>query len=135
MADIVATDVSVVMDSNDVSDHVTSVSFTYLGEPQENTAMGDSTRSRIPGLKDWNVTVEFNQDYAAAGVDAIVFPLVGTTFTVTIKPTSSAVSATNPSFSGTAYLENYNPIQGSVGEVMTTSISMLASGDLTRATS
>ena len=135
MADIVATDLSVTIDGNDVSDHVTNVSFTYLGEAQENTAMGDATRKRIGGLKDWNVTVEFNQDYAAGQVDALMFPLVGTTFTIIILPTSSAVGAGNPSFSGTSFMENYNPIQGSVGEVITTSISLLAAGTLTRSTS
>lgn len=135
MADLVATDVDVSIDSNDVSDHVTQVSFTYMGEAQENTAMSDTTRTRIAGLKDWNIQIDFNQDYAASGVDAIIFPLVGTTFTVAVKPTSGSTSSTNPSFNGTAFLESYNPIQGSVGEVMTTSISMVAAGDLSRSTS
>ena len=135
MAEFVFTDASVVVNAVDLSDHVRQVTLNYSAELQDDTAMGDDTRSRIGGLKDWSMEVEFNQDFAASEVDVTLFGLVGTTFTVTLKPTSGAVSATNPSYSGTGILESYPPMGGSVGDIATTSITIQAAGTLTRATS
>lgn len=130
----VLTDASVVVNGVDLSDHVRSLTLQYNADAVDKTAMGDTTRNRTGGLKDWSVSIEFNQDFAANEVDATLFPLVGSTFTFTGKPTSAAVSATNPSFSGSALLESYQPINGSVGDLHTTSVSLVAAGDLTRAT-
>ncbi len=136
MAEQVFTDASVVIDSVDLSDHVKSVSIDYSVETHDNTAMGDTTRSKISGFKNWTITCEFMQDYASASVDATLFDLVGaSSFTITVKPTSAAVSATNPSFSGSAILENYQPVNAAIGELGTVSVTFNSAGTLTRATS
>lgn len=135
MANFVLTDASVVVNSVDLSDQVRQVTLTVEADVQENTAMGDTFRSRLGGLKDWSVEIEFNQDFAASEVDATLWPLIGTVTTVTIKPTSGAVSATNPSFSGSAILSEYPPLDGSVGDVATASVTFEGAGTLTRATS
>lgn len=134
MAEVVLTDTSVVIAGVDLSDHVRSITLNYNSEPQDITAMGDTTRNRIGGLLDWNISIEFNQDFAANEVDATLFSNVGSTVTFVGKPTSDAVSSTNPSFSGTALLSSYQPINGSVGDVHTTTIQLEAAGTLTRAT-
>jgi hypothetical protein len=79
---------------------------------------------RLGGLKDWSASIDFAQDYAAAQVDATMFPLVGSTFAVEIRPTSGARSATNPAYTGTGILESYQPIGGSVGDEATTTVSI-----------
>ena len=136
MAEIILDDVSVTINAVDLSDHVKSIKINYSAESHGVTAMGDDTRNKLPGLKDWNVDIEFNQDYAASEVDATLFSLVGaSSFTVTFKPTSGAVSATNPSFSGSALLTDYDPISGTVGEPAAATIKLEGTGDLTRATS
>lgn len=133
--ELVLTDCSLVCNSVNLSAWVRSITLQYNADAVENTAMGDTSHTRLGGLKDWSVSVEFNQDYAAAAVDATLFPLVGSTFTFEGKPTSAAASATNPKFTGTALLESYQPINGSVGELNTASINLVAAGALTRATS
>ena len=40
---------------------------------QDDTVMGDTTRSEAPGLKNWELEGLFNQDYAAGEVDATLF--------------------------------------------------------------
>lgn len=135
MATIVLVDASVTINSVDLSDHVRSVTISYSADMVEDTNMGDNTHLMLGGLKNWNIDVEFSQDYAASEVDATLFPLVGTTFTVDVKPTSAAVSATNPKYTATGILESYNPIAGSVGELSTTSVTIQPAGDLSRATS
>lgn len=135
MAELVFTDGHVSVDSNDISDHVKSVTVNYSAEMQDNTAMADTTKSSIGGLKSWSVEIEVMQDFAAANIDSILFPLVGTTFVVAVRPTSSAVGATNPEYTGTGILESYPPIGGSVGDLATTSITIQCAGTLSRATS
>ena len=135
MAEIVLTDASVTLGGVDLSDHVRSITLSYNAEQGDITAMGDSTRQRIGGLKDWSVSIEFNQDYAAGEVDATLFSQVGSTLAFVGKATSGAVSATNPSFSGTALLESYQPLGGSIGDVHVSPVNLVAAGDLTRATS
>ena len=117
MATLVLTDASVVVNSVDLSDHVKSVTLNYEAEQQDDTVMGEGTRSNKPGLKNWSVDVEFVQDYAANEVDATLFSLVGADFPLVIKPTSAAVSSTNPSYSANATLSSYQPVGGGVGDL------------------
>lgn len=135
MATFAFTDASVVINSVDLSDHVRSVTINVEAEDLEDTAMGDAFRSRIGGLKDWSVDIEFNQDFASSEVDATIWPLLGTTTTITIRPTSSPVGPTNPSYSGSVLVSEYNPLDGSVGDLATTSVSWPGAGALTRSTS
>lgn len=128
-------DASVVINSVDLSDHVRQVSLTVSADDLDDTAMGDDFMSRIGGMKDWSISLEFNQDFAASEVDATVWPLLGTTTTVTVKPTSAAVSSTNPSYSGDVLVTDYSPLDNSVGDLATVSVTWPGSGALTRATS
>jgi hypothetical protein len=135
MATFVFTDGFVSINAVDLSDHVKSVTLDYSAEPQDDSAMGDTTRSRTGGLKDWSVSVDFHQDYAAAKVDATLFSLVGTTTALIVRPDNSdGVSATNPNFTGTGLLESYNPAGGSLGEMAAATATFQAAGTLTRAT-
>lgn len=120
----------------DLSDHVRSVAINYSAEIHDRTAMGSSARKRLAGLKDFNVTVEFNQDYAASKVDATLFPYVGSTNKwINIKKASSATTGVNPRFHGKCLLESYSPISNGVGDLATVSVTFQGDGDLTRSTS
>ena len=137
MAHFVLDDAVVEINSVDLSDHVKDVTINYNAVEVDDTCMGDSGTVTIAGLVDWSATINFGQDLAAAEVDATLFPLVGAdAFSVLFKNTSDAVSATNPSYTGTAVLPAYTPIAGSVGALATASVTLKsASGVLTRNTS
>lgn len=136
MTKLVLTDAFVSINGVDLSDHVDTVTINHSADMQECTAMGDTTRERLGGLKDWSIDVEFFQDYAASNVDATLFPLIGTTFTVIVRPVNTGgVSTTNPNYTGTGILESYNPISGAVGDALKAPITIQAAGDLSRATS
>ena len=132
MAQLVLTDASVTINAVDLSDHVKSVTLNYSADMNDDSAMGDTTHSRIGGLKDWSLDIEFQQDYASSKVDATLFPLVGSTFTVIVIPVNDTVTATNPSFSGTGILESYPPIAGAVGDEALASITIQSAGTLAR---
>jgi len=135
MAQIVLTDVSVSINSVDLAAKATQVVINYEKEAVEVTAFGDSWRKFTDGLGNVTCDVEMQQDFSSAAVEDTVYPLVGTTTTLVFKPTSGAVSATNPSYTITgAYLASHTPLNGAVGELSTTSLSFQG-GSLAKATS
>lgn len=127
----------VTINSVDLSDHVTSVTISSTAAVLDDSAMGDDWRTFLAGVKEFEVSVEFNQDYAASEVDATIWSAynTGTNVTFAILPEGGTVSATNPSYSGSIVPANYDPIGGSYGDLAKTSISWKGSGTLTRATS
>lgn len=134
MATIVYTDAYVSIGGNVISDHVTQVSLPYGAEMQDETAMGDTTRINKGGLKTWSISIDLHQDFAAANIDSIMFPLVGTAVAFEIRPTSGAVSTSNPKWTGTGILESYPPMGNGVGELGTATISLQSASTLARAT-
>jgi hypothetical protein len=128
-------DAFVSINAVDLSDHVTSVTLNYAAEMLDETAMGDTTRKNKGGLFVWSVDLEFKQDWALSNVDATLFPLVGTTFTVIVRPDKSeGVGTANPNYTGTGILENYSPVGNGVGELAMAPITIQSAGALSRAT-
>ena len=126
---------SITINSVDLSSYVTSVTLSQSADNLEDTAMGDTSRSYIGGLKSGSVDIEFNADFAAAKTEATIFPLVGTSTAVVIKPVDASVSVTNPSYSFNAVVTEWDTLNGSVGEIATHSISWPITGAITKATS
>ena len=135
MAKFVLTDASLVINSVDLSDHVTSVTLNYEAELGDDTTMGNDTRTNLGGLKNWSIDVEFTQNFASGKVDATLWGIVGTSVAIVLKPTSGAVSTTNPSYSGNGVIGSYSPIGNSVGDVAMAPVTIAPAGTLTRATS
>jgi len=135
MAKYVYKNAHFVWDSVDLSDHVRVLTLTEGGDVLDDTGMGDDTRSNAGGLKNWSIDVELFQDFAAGEVDATLNTDVMTTKTVTIRPDTGAVAATNPQRSGTGLLSSYNPQAGTVGDMAIATIHIDCAGDLERTTS
>lgn len=136
MASVKFTSADVEINGVDLSAYVRSVELPISAEMLDETAMGDDTRKNKAGLLSWNVPIEFKQDFGAGAVDATLFPLLGAaSFTISIRPNGSATGTTNPVFSGSAVLESYTPIGGSVGDLLTASATFQCAGTLSRATS
>jgi len=135
MATLVLTNAFVSIDGNNVSDHVRSVSLDYAADMIEDTNMGDDTHIMLGGLKTWSMSIEFAQDFAASNLDSILFPLVGTTFTVIARPDAGSVSTSNPNYTGTGILASTPPFGNGVGELATASVDIQSAGTLSRATS
>ena len=126
---------SVTINSVDLSDQCTAATITYNVEALENTAFGSTSRTYTSGLANNSITVTLYQSYAASETEVSVYNLVGTTTTLVIKPSSGAVSATNPSYTLTgAYLESHTPINASLGELSTIDLTFTG-GTLAKATS
>lgn len=135
MAAIVLTNAHITVNSVVLSDHANSVTLNYEIESVENTGFGASGRTFQGGLQNNSIDIEFMQDFAAANVEATIYPLVGSTTTVIVKPNGGTTSATNPAYTITnAYLTAHTPVAGTVGELAMTSLSFTG-GTIAKATS
>lgn len=135
MAKYVATDVKVLINNQNLSDHIAQVSLEQTSDEIETTAFGTEWRQRIGGgLKDASISIDFHQDFGAGSVDAILSPLFGSIATVVVTPTSGSVSAQNPSFTGTFSVVQYSPVASSVGDLATLSVSWPSAGTVSRGT-
>lgn len=135
MAIFVATDFSVSINgSTALSSYLTQVELKTTANDVTTTSFGSSWVTRVAGLREGSLTLTFNQDYAASTVDATLFPLLGTQATVVIKPTSTAVSANNPSYTAVVLVNDYTPISGNIGDLSTFSITLPTTGAVTRGT-
>ncbi len=135
MAVHVLKDARVEVNSVVLSDHAKRVKISYTADDEDTSKMGDSSKTCIPSLKEWSVEVEFEQDYDASKVDATLFSLIGApAFPIKIRPTSAAISPTNPEFQGNAILKSYPPVDGSHGKLHVVTASFKGTGELARAT-
>jgi hypothetical protein len=134
MAKFSATDYKITVNGTNLSTNLNSVELALESDDLETTAFGGTFRERIGGLKTGSLTLQFMQDFAAASVDATLFPLFNTLATVVIVPTSGTVTASNPSYSVLALCNSYTPHNSSVGDIATFSVTWPTSGTVTRAT-
>lgn len=134
MPKFVATDYAITINGSNFSTSLASVDLTIETDDVETTAFGGEWRTRVGGLRSASLTLDFHQDFGAASVDATLWPLINTIATVVIKPTSAATSATNPSYSATALVNQYQPFASSVGDLATLSVTWPVTGTVVRGT-
>lgn len=135
MAVIVLTNAYITLGGNAVSDHSNSVTVNYEVDSIETTAFGDTSHRFTGGLQNNSIEVTLQQDFAASNIESIVYPLVGTTTTVVVKPNGGTTSATNPAYTlSNAYLAAHTPVAGAVGELAQTTLTFTG-GTLVKTTS
>jgi len=134
MAKFYAQDYKVTIGTTVLSSSIASVTLDITTDEVETTAFGSSYRTRIGGLKDASVSLDFHQDFGAGAVDALLFPLMGSTVAVKIAPTSGTVTATNPEYRFTALVTQYQPFAGSVGDLATLSVTWPTASEIVRGT-
>jgi len=71
MAVFLSNGVQVVLNSVDLSDHVTSATINRVFEELDISAMGDSARKFTKGLETSTITLDFLNDNAASGAGSV----------------------------------------------------------------
>ena len=135
MAEFQLNNASITINSVDLSTYVTSVTLSQSADSLETTAIGDTARTFIAGLTNGTIDIDFNADFAASKTEATIYPLVGTTTAVVVKPVAASVSATNPSYTFNVIVNEWDTLNGSIGELATHSVSWQIAGAITKATS
>ena len=125
MAVFLSNGVQVVLNSVDLTDHVTSATINRVFEELEISAMGDTARKYTKGLETSTITLDFLNDNAATGAGSVRAALQaawGTTVPITLKQTNAFVSTTNPEYQTTILVNNTTDINGAVGDISSQSI-------------
>ena len=135
MARLVLTNAYITINAVNLSDHIASVTLTTNDDVVETTAFGSTARTRVAGLGDNSVAIEFHQDYATSNVEATIYPLLGTATSVVVKPNGSTTASDNPSYTFSALVSEWTPLNGAVGELATASVTWPISGEVTKAVS
>jgi len=133
MSKVVGVDYSVTIDGNDLSDHVSNVGLARRLETVDLSCMGDGSREKGAALKDGNGSITFKNDWAAGQVAALVDAIfdAGAAVTFILKPTSGAISATNPGYTFSAFVTQWNSF-GALAQASEAQLSYEITGDVTR---
>jgi len=114
----------------DLSTLVSSVTINRSFDELEVTAMGDSGHKFVKGLEASSITIDFFNDEATSKTLQTLQSVWGTSTTVTVKQTSSTVSATNPLYTMSCLVNNTTPINGAVGDLSTQSVTWNVNGTI-----
>ena len=129
----VITNATVTIGSVDLSSSIRKVTLNTSRAELDTTTFGNTAKRRVAGLADSKVSLDFNQDFSASSVEASIYSLIGTTTTVVIKPSGTTVSATNPSYTFTALVTDWTPLDAQVGDLASATISWPIDGAITKA--
>jgi hypothetical protein len=143
MPRLVLTNAYVVFASNDISQYVTSVSLSTSYDVIDTTGISTTgaARTRVAGLADNSITLEFNQDYADNALEELINGTnttngtVGLIAAMEIRPVNAAASASNPKYTFNALVAEWQAVSGSVGDLATVSATWPISGPITKAIS
>ncbi len=106
------------INSVDLQDQCRGAQMIVKYQALPSGTFGNANMVYTAGLGDHEFTVTLLMSYSASETYATLAALVGTSTTVSIKPTSAATSATNPSFVLTgSYLESLPVIDASYSEL------------------
>jgi hypothetical protein len=121
--------------SNDLSEYARKIELTTEVEEKDVTNYASlGWKELLGGIKSGELGLEFLQDVAATELDSIMWPLLGTVVAFQTRLDNAAVSTSNPEYSGSVLVKGWNPIEGSVGDEASVSVSYPTSGAVTRTT-
>lgn len=135
MAKYVMTNTKVTINGTDFSSALSSVELSQSVNEVDTTNFGSEGWTSVTGgIKSGSLTLNWHQDFGAGSVNAVLQPLLGTSATVVVTPSSATVSATNPTWTGQFLVSQYNPVAGAVGDLAVFSTTWPANGAITYAT-
>jgi hypothetical protein len=135
MAKLVLTNPSITIGGVDLSDHISNITLETKYDIVETTTFGSTAKTRVAGLADNQVTLDFMQDFASSSVEATIYPLLGTTTSIVIKPVAGTTTTTNPQYTISALVADWTPLKGGIGQLATASVTWPVSGAITKALS
>ena len=133
MAKIVLTNPSITIGGIDLSDHISNITLETKYDIIETTTFGSTSKTRVAGLADNQVTLDFMQDFGASSVESTIYPLLGTSTTIVMQPVAGSATTTNPKYTVSALVADWTPLKGGIGQLATASVTWPISGAITKA--
>ena len=119
--------------SIDISSYVSAVTLTQIVDELEVTTMGDAAHKVVGGLQSATLQIDFFNDWAASQVMTTLNAAFATTLAVSmITVKGTAVSATNPTYQFSIFVNNLTPVgSGGVGDEAASSLSFTVNTTVT----
>jgi len=133
MAKLVLTNASISIAGTDLSTSITNITLETKYDIIETTTFGNTAKTRIAGLADNQITMDFTQDYGASSVESTIYPLLGTLASIIIQPVAGSATTVNPKYTVSALVSDWTPLKGGVGQLATASATWPISGTITKA--
>ena len=132
MAVYLSNGVVLTVNAVDLSALVSTVTINRSFDELEVTAMGDSGHKFVKGLEASSITIDFFNDEATAKTLQTLnsSSVWGNSVTVTAKQTSAITSPTNPLYTMSCLVNNTTPINGSVADISTQSVTWNVNGTI-----
>ena len=112
--------------TTDITDQVTAVTVNFVVEALEDTAFGSTARTNTGGLQNNSASITLYASYASSESYATLSALVGTKCFLRVKPTSAALSATNPGFElSSTFLSALPVVNSNLGELAVYEIELM----------
>ena len=118
-------DIDIAVGGTDLSGYGRALTMTEGAQMQAAQAYGDDWEWFEVGLRTGGCTIQFWQAFGANTPDTVISALLATVTTVIIKPLSSTVASTNPSFTFQAAFENYERFAGEIGDRAVCSVDLV----------
>jgi len=114
--------------------YLNDISLSRSFDTAETSAFGTAAKTYVIGMYDATLSTSgmFDETLDDAVTDHLAN--VDTPFLFEFRANSSAVSATNPKFTGSAYITSYD-ISPAIGDMVPISLELQITGAVTRATS
>lgn len=112
----------ITIDGTNLTKRISQVDIDMPDDEVDMSTFGSDYKSTEMGLRDAAIGLTAFQDFAAASIDAVLWPLKNESkkFIIKVQPQEGEPSATNPCYVMGGKLFNYKPLSGSVGEASTT---------------
>jgi hypothetical protein len=139
MAKFIGKNTRVKVGTIDLTGNIASITINETVDEIETTAFNQSARSRIAGLKDASVTIDFHSDYGAASVNDTLGSVFGGTAEIKVLAGTAlnqgTAAATAPLYTVTVLCSQNDPVNSQVGDISTFSVTWPAVGEVTKSTS
>jgi hypothetical protein len=112
----------VILGTTTVSAFVSQVTLNREVDAVEITTMSNADHVFLGGLNNDSVTIEFFNDFAASSVNDLVEAALGSYLNLKLVPVSGTVTATNPSYTMSCFVGQWQPINTSPETVATASV-------------
>lgn len=119
-----------------IYDHCSKIELSVDVEEKDVTTFASlGWKEVLGGLKSGTLALGLKQDIVDDGLDEDFWTILGTVVTFEVRLTQSAVSTSNPKYSGSVLIKEWKPLSGSPGDVAELDVSFPTSGVITRGTS
>jgi len=123
------------IDSNDLTSWTTECEVSVKVDEKDKTTFSSGGWKEVRGgRKEGGVKVKFLNDFTDNSLDEIMWDLfvAGAAVAFVVKADDAAVSASNPSWTGSLLVNAWTPIKGKPGDLVEVDCDFPSSGAITR---